>query len=70
MRNILLFDQRNRITVRPGVLCGYQLELADEEKINIQQYITKIYGSFTSFNVLFKQPEHYFVGERLMAETA
>jgi hypothetical protein len=45
-------------------------DLTDEEKINIQQYITKIYGSLTSFNVLFKQPEHYFVGERLVAETA
>jgi hypothetical protein len=39
-------------------------KLDDEEKINIQQYITKIYGSMTSFNVLFKQSEHYFVGEK------
>jgi hypothetical protein len=39
-------------------------DLTDEEKVNIQQYITKIYGSLTSFNVLFKQPEHYFVGEK------
>ncbi|WP_428658124.1 hypothetical protein [Runella sp.] len=44
--------------------------LSDEEKVNIQQYITKIYGSLTSFNLLFKQPEHYFVGEKNGGENA
>jgi hypothetical protein len=39
-------------------------KLDDEEKISIQQYITKIYGSMTSFNLLFKQTEHYFIGEK------
>ncbi|MEZ4905110.1 MAG: hypothetical protein R2822_26865 [Spirosomataceae bacterium] len=39
-------------------------KLDDEEKVNIQQYITKIYGSMTSFNLLFKHNEHYFVGEK------
>lgn len=38
--------------------------LNDEEKINLQQYITKIYGSLTTFNVLFKNKEDYFVGEK------
>ncbi|MCX6351590.1 MAG: hypothetical protein NTX03_07000 [Bacteroidetes bacterium] len=37
--------------------------LTDEEKVSIQQYITKCYGSLTSFNVLFKRPEDYFSGE-------
>lgn len=40
----------------------------DEEKVNIQQYITRIYGSMTSFNLLFKQPEHYFSGEKSTVE--
>jgi len=39
-------------------------ELNDEEKLNIQQYITRIYGSLTSFNVLFKEKSHNFVGDR------
>lgn len=45
-------------------------ELDDEEKLNIQQYITRIYGSLTSFNLLFKQTEHQFIGEKVGKELA
>jgi hypothetical protein len=38
--------------------------LTDEEKVNIQQYITRCYGSLTTFNVLFRNKEQYFVGEK------
>lgn len=37
----------------------------DEEKVNIQQYITRCYGTMTTFNILFKEPQHQFSGEKL-----
>lgn len=38
-------------------------KLNDEDKINMQQYITRIYGSLTTFNILFKEEKHQFKGE-------
>lgn len=37
--------------------------LADDEKVQIQQYITACYGSLTTFNVLFRDREDWFVGQ-------
>lgn len=38
--------------------------LSNEDKVNLQQYITRIYGSLTTFNVLFRNKEQWFVGEK------
>lgn len=39
-------------------------KLSDEEKVNVQQYVTRCYGSLTTFNVLFKNKEQWFIGEK------
>lgn len=39
-------------------------KMDDSEKIELQQYITKTYGTLTTFNVLFRYTSQHFVGQK------
>ena len=53
---------RDRLRVMEQKINSSNLD--ESEKIDLQQYITRIYGSLTTFNVLFKLKEQQFVGQK------
>lgn len=53
---------RDRLRVMEQKVNSSNLEA--QEKVDIQQYITRIYGSLTTFNVLFKSKDQQFVGQK------
>ena len=38
--------------------------ISEQDKVELQQYITRCYGSLTTFNILFEEKDDQFVGQK------
>lgn len=54
---------RDRLRVLESKLNSHS-SLDEREKLELQQYVTRCYGSLTTFNVLFRDKKDQFVGQR------
>ncbi len=54
---------RDRLRVLEQKINAHE-KLTDAEKVDMQQYVTRCYGSLTTFNLLFREEKDRFVGEK------
>jgi len=54
---------RDRLRVLEQKVNSHE-KLSDAEKVDLQGYVTKCYGSLTTFNVLFRDEKDRFIGEK------
>ncbi|HEY8211789.1 MAG TPA: hypothetical protein VIG99_30115 [Myxococcaceae bacterium] len=54
---------RDRLRTLEQKINGHP-KLTDAEKVEIQHYVTRCYGSLTSFNILFRDKDDQFIGQK------